>query len=68
MSVSLLEQLAHILEKIKVSSSLEEEILTAAESLNTPSETNEESASEDSYIFDDEQSFKQEIEEDDKAL
>ena len=65
MSISL-EQLAHILAKIRVSSSLEEEILTAAESLNTPSETNEESASEDSCIFDDEQSFKQEIDEDDK--
>ena len=56
MSVSL-EQLAHILAKIGVSSSLEEEIMTAAESLNTPSEMNEESASEDSCIFDDEQSF-----------
>ena len=67
MSVSL-EQLAHILAKIRVSSSLEEEILTAAESLNTPSETNEESASEDSCIFDDKQSFEQEIDEDDKEL
>ena len=67
MSVSL-EQLTHILAKIGVSSSLEEEILTAVESLNTPSETNEESASENSCIFDDEQSFEQEIEEDDKEL
>ena len=54
MSVSL-EQLAHILAKIGVSSSLEEKILTAAKSLNTPLETNEESVSEDSCIFDDEQ-------------
>ena len=67
MSVSL-EKLAHILAKIGVSSSMEEEILTAAESLNAPSETNEESASEDSCIFEDEQSFEQEIEEDDKEL
>ena len=67
MSISL-EQLAHILAKVRVSSSLEEEILTATESLNTPSEMNEESASEDSCILDDEQSFEQEIEEDDKEL
>ena len=64
----ILEQITQILTKLGISSSHEEEILTAAESLNTPSETNKESASEDSCIFDDEQSFKQEIEEDDKEL
>jgi hypothetical protein len=46
MSVSL-EQLAQILAKAGISSSQEEEILTTAQSLNTPPETNEESTSEE---------------------
>jgi hypothetical protein len=46
MSVSL-EQLTQILAKVGISSSQEEEILTAAQSLNTPPETNEESTSEE---------------------
>jgi hypothetical protein len=43
----ILEQLAQILAKAGISSSQEEEILTAAQSLNTPPETNEESTSEE---------------------
>jgi hypothetical protein len=46
MSVSL-EQLAQILVKVRISSSHEEEILTVAQSLNTPPETNEELTSEE---------------------
>jgi hypothetical protein len=41
MSISL-EQLTQILAKVRISSSLEEEILTAAESLITPPEANKE--------------------------
>jgi hypothetical protein len=43
----ILEQLAQILAKTGISSSQEEEILTAAQSLNTPPETNEKSTSEE---------------------
>jgi hypothetical protein len=42
----ILEQLAQILAKDGISSSQEEEILKAAQSLNTPPETNKESTSE----------------------
>lgn len=43
----ILEQLAQILAKTRISSSQEEDILTAATSLNAPLETNEESTSEE---------------------
>jgi hypothetical protein len=43
----ILEQLAQILAKAGISSSQEEEILTTAQSLNTPPEMNEESTSEE---------------------
>ena len=43
----ILEQLAQILAKTGISSSQEEEILTTAQSLNTPLETNEKSTSEE---------------------
>jgi hypothetical protein len=43
----ILEQLAQILAKAGISSSQEEEILTASHSLNTPPEMNEESTSEE---------------------
>ena len=62
MSLSL-EQLTQILAKVGISSSLKDEILTAAESLITPPETDEESCT-----FDGEQSCKQEIEEDHEEL
>ena len=62
MSLSL-EQLTYILAKVGISSSLEEEILTAAESLITPPETDEGSCTSD-----DEQSCEQEIEKDHEEL
>jgi hypothetical protein len=43
----ILEQLAHILAKVEISSSHEEEILVAATSLNAPPEMNKESTSEE---------------------
>jgi hypothetical protein len=43
----ILEQLAQILAKVKISSSHEEEILTTAQSLNTPPKMNKESTSEE---------------------
>ena len=46
MSISL-EKLTHILAKVGISSSHKEEILTVAQSLNTPLETNEKSTSEE---------------------
>jgi hypothetical protein len=64
----ILELLTQILTKVRISSSQEEEILTTIKDSNTPPATNEDSTSEDSYIFDDEQSFEQEIEEDEEEL
>jgi len=49
-----LEQLTHILSKVEISSSLEEETLTTAESFFTPLEVNEESTYEESFIFNEE--------------
>ena len=62
------EQLTQILVKVGISSSLEKEILTAAESLITPPETDEESTYEESYTSNDKQSCEQEIEEDHEEL
>jgi hypothetical protein len=67
MSVTL-ELLTQILEDVGISSSLEEEILTRIKESNTPPRTDEDLTSEDSYAFDDEQSFEQEIEEDEEEL
>jgi hypothetical protein len=67
MSISL-EQLTQILAKVRISSSLEEEILTAAESLITPPEANDETTYKELCTSDDEQSCEQEIEEDNKEL
>ena len=57
----ILEQLTQILAKVAISSSLEKEILTAAESLITPPATNKESTYEESYTFDDRQSCEKEV-------
>jgi hypothetical protein len=67
MSISL-EQLTQILAKIKISSSLEEEILTTVESLITPQEANTETTYMELCTCDNEQSCEQEIEEDNKEL
>jgi len=56
MSVSL-ELLTQILVKVKISSSLEKEILTRIVSSTTPQEINEDSTSEESCVSDGEQSF-----------
>ena len=48
----ILEQLTQILAKVWISSSLEKDILTAAESLITPPEIDEESTYEESCTFD----------------
>jgi hypothetical protein len=58
MSVTL-ELLTQILADVGISSSLEEEILTRIKESNTPPRTIEDLTSEDSYAFDDEQSFEQ---------
>ena len=62
------KQLTQILAKVGISSSLEEEILTAVESLITPPEIDEELAYRKSYTFDREKSCKQEIKEGHKEL
>jgi hypothetical protein len=67
MSVSL-EILTQILADIGISSSLEEDILTRIKDSNTPPEKIEYSTSEESCISNDEQSFEQEIEEDEEEL
>jgi hypothetical protein len=67
MSVSL-ELLTQILADIRISSSLKGEILTRIKESNTSPRTDEDLTSEDSYAFDDEQSFEQEIEEDEDEL
>jgi hypothetical protein len=64
----ILEQLTQILAKFRISSSLEEEILTAVESLITPPEVNDESTYEESCIFNEEQLGEQEVEEDNEEL
>jgi hypothetical protein len=63
-----LELLTQILEDVGISPSLEEDILTRIKDSNTPSETIEDSTSEESCISDDEKSFKQKIEEDEEEL
>jgi hypothetical protein len=63
-----LDQLTQILAKVGISSSLEEEILTAAESLITPPEANDETTYKELCTSDDEQSCEQEIEEDNEEL
>ena len=55
-------------QKVGISSSLKEDILTAAESLITPPTTNKETTYEESCTSDDEQSCEQEIEEDHEEL
>ena len=67
MSLSL-EQLTQILAKVGISSSHEEEILKAAESLITPPATNKESTYKESCTSADKNSCEQEIEEDHKEL
>jgi hypothetical protein len=57
-----------ILEKVGVSSSLEEEILIASEILFTPPEVNEESTYEDPCMFNEESLGAQEGEEDNEEL
>jgi hypothetical protein len=64
----ILKLLTQILAKVGISSSQEEEILTAIKDSITPPVTNEDSTSEDSYTLDDEQTFEQEIEEDEEEL
>jgi hypothetical protein len=67
MSISL-DQLTQILAKSGISSSQEEEILTAPESLITPPEANDETTYKELCTSDDEQSCEQEIEEDNEEL
>ena len=68
MSISL-EKLTQILAKIRISSSLEEEILTAVKDEITPREANkEQSTFEESYISDEEHMFELEIEEDEEGI
>ena len=62
-----MEQLTQILAKVGISSSHEEEILKAAESLITPT-MNKKSTYEESCTSEDEQSCEQEIKEDHKEL
>jgi hypothetical protein len=47
---------------------MEEEILTTIKYSNTPPATNDDSTSEEPYIFDDKQSFKRDIEEYEEEL
>ena len=63
-----LEHLIHILAKGGISSSHEEEILKATESLITPLETDEELAYKEFYTFDGETSCEREIKEDHEEL
>ena len=67
MNVSL-ELLTQILADVGISSSLEEDILTRIKDSNTPLETTEDWTSKESCISDDEESFEQEIEEDEEEL
>jgi hypothetical protein len=61
----ILEQLAQILAKTGISSSQEEEILTTAQSLNTPPETNEKSTSEE--LEEDNEELQQDLSEEKRA-
>jgi hypothetical protein len=63
-----LEQLTQILAKVGISSSLEEEILIAVESLFTPPEANAESTYEGPCTFNEEPLGMQEVEEDNEEL
>ena len=63
-----LEQITQILAKIRVSSSLEEEILTAVEILFTPPEANEESTYEGPCTFNEEPLGVKEVEEDNEEF
>ena len=63
-----LEQLTQVLAKFRISSSLEEEILTVAGRLITPLEANEESTYEEPYIFNEEPLGMQEVKEDSEEL
>jgi hypothetical protein len=67
MSLSL-EQLTQVLAKVRISSFLEEEILTVAGSLITPPEANEESTYEGPCTFNEGPLGTQEVEEDRKEL
>lgn len=63
-----LELLTQILAEVEIFSSLEEEILTRIKGSTTPQEINEDSTSEESCVFDGEQSFEQEIEEEEQHI
>ena len=67
MSVSL-ELLTEILANAGISSSQEEEILTAIKNATTPPEVKEESTSEEIYTSDKEHACKKEIEEDEEGI
>jgi hypothetical protein len=67
MSVSL-ELLTEILAKARISSSQEEEILTAIKDAITPPEAKEKLTSKEFYTADNEQACKQEIEEDEEGI
>ena len=62
----ILELLTQILAEVGISSSLEEEILTRIESSTTPQEIKEDST--ESSISDGEQSFEQEIKEEEQQI
>ena len=65
----ILENLTQILVKIRISSSLEEEILTAVkDEISLPEANNEESTFEESCISNEEHLFKLEIGEDEKGI
>ena len=69
MSVSLdLELLTEILAKAGISSSQEEEILTAIKNATTPPEAKEELTPEEFYTSDKEQVGEKEIEEDEEGI
>ena len=59
----ILELLTQILAEVRISSSLEKEILTRIKGSTTPLEINEDSTSEESCVSDGEQPFEQEIKE-----
>ena len=67
MSVSL-ELLTEILAKVGISSSQEEEILTAIKDATTPLEVKEEVTSEELYTADNEQACEKEIEENEEGV
>ena len=67
MSTSL-EKLTQILAKIKISSSLEDDILTTVKDAITPPEAKEEPASEEFYTSNKEQACEKEIEEDEEGI